>query len=80
VLRFLQAAVTNVVDNASAEDDMLRDLLTPLLARRVSSSVTPSSSLAAVTPDTYKARGEVFQQLTEIFLQEAKERQQTWQK
>ena len=60
-----------VVDNASA-GDMLRDLLTPLLACRAPSPVTPSSSHAAVTPETYKAR-EMFQQFMENLPLEAKE-------
>ena len=73
-LRFLQAEVIAVADNASAEGDhVLRGLLTPLLSRRAPSSVTPPSSSVAVTPETYKARGEVFQQLMEFFPQEAKE-------
>ena len=72
-LRFLQAEVAEVADHTSAEGDMLRDLLTPLLSRRAHSPVTPSSSPAAVTPGVYNARGEVFQQLMEFYPQEAKE-------
>ncbi|KAI0256072.1 hypothetical protein BJV78DRAFT_436571 [Lactifluus subvellereus] len=45
----------------------------PLLACRVPSPVTRSSSPAAVTPETCKARGEMFRQLMEFFPQEAKE-------
>ncbi|KAI0256073.1 hypothetical protein BJV78DRAFT_1150899 [Lactifluus subvellereus] len=47
--------------------------LPPLLARRAPSPVTRSSSPAAVTTETYKARGEMFRQLMEFFPQEAKE-------
>jgi hypothetical protein len=51
---------------------VLRDLLAPLLARRGSSDA-PTPSPVAVTAETYKARGEVFQQLMEFFPPEAKE-------
>jgi hypothetical protein len=52
---------------------VLRDLLTPLLARRAASPDTPTPSSVVVTPETYEARGEVFQQLMEFFPPEAKE-------
>jgi hypothetical protein len=72
-LRFLQAEVAEVADHASSEGDVLRELLAPLLARPPSAPVAPNSSPASVTPQTVKARREVFQQLMEFFSQEAKE-------
>ncbi|KAI9463668.1 Muskelin N-terminus-domain-containing protein [Lactarius psammicola] len=72
-LRFLQAEVAEVADHASSEGDVLRELLAPLLARPTSAPVAPNPSLASVTPETVKARREVFQQLMEFFSQEAKE-------
>jgi len=72
-LRFLQTEVAEVADHASSEGDVLRELLAPLLARPTSTSVAHNPSPATVTPQTVKARREVFQQLMEFFSQEAKE-------
>jgi hypothetical protein len=72
-LRFLQAEVAEVADHASSEGDVLRELLAPLLARPTSTAVAPIPSPTTVTPQTVKARREVFQQLMEFFSQEAKE-------
>jgi len=72
-LRFLQAEVAEVADHASAEGEVLRELLAPLIGRSAPSSVTSTPSPEAVTPETFRARGEVFQQLMEFFPQEAKE-------
>jgi hypothetical protein len=73
-LRFLQE-IAEVAgrDSTDTDGDVLRDLLTPLLTRRAASPETPTPPPATVTPETYKARGEVFQQLMEFFPQEAKE-------
>lgn len=71
-LRFLQAEVAEVADHGSAEGDVLRELLAPLLARHPAPA-EPDPSPASVTPDTVKARREVFQQLMQFFSQEAKE-------
>jgi hypothetical protein len=69
-LRFLQAEVAEVADHASEEGDVLRELLAPLIGRSAASSVT---SAPTVTPETFRARREVFQHLMEFFPQEAKE-------
>lgn len=73
-LRFLQTDVAEVADHASAEGDVLRELIAPLLGRPVPSSATTAPG-EAVTPETYRARREVFEQLMEFFPQEAKEPQ-----
>jgi hypothetical protein len=72
-LRFLQAEVADVADHASAEGEVLRELLAPLIGRSVPSSVTPTPPSGAVTLEMFRARGEVFQKLMEFFSQEAKE-------
>ena len=72
-LRFLQTEVAEVADHASSEGDVLRELLAPLLARPTSAPIAPNLSPASVTPQTVRARREVFQQLMEFFSQEAKE-------
>ena len=74
-LRFLQTDVAEVADHASAEGDVLRELIAPLLGRPAPSSATSTAPGEAVTPETYRARREVFQQLMEFFPQEAKEPQ-----
>jgi hypothetical protein len=73
-LRFLQAEVAEVADHASEEGEVLRELLAPLIGRSApSSSVTSTPSPGTVTPETFTARRDVFQQLMEFFPQEAKE-------
>ncbi|KAI0305616.1 Muskelin N-terminus-domain-containing protein [Multifurca ochricompacta] len=72
-LRFLQTEVAEVADHASAEGDVLQELLAPLLARPAHSFVVPTLSPAPVTPAVFKTRRDVFQQLMEFFPQEAKE-------
>jgi muskelin len=72
-LRFLQTEVAEVADHASEEGDVLRELLVPLIGRSAPSSVTSTPSPGDVTPERFRARREVFQQLMEFFPQEAKE-------
>ncbi len=73
-LRFLQAEVAGVADHASEEGEVLRDLLAPLIGRSApSSGVISPPSPGIVSPETFKARREVFQQLMEFFPKEAKE-------
>ena len=72
-LRFLQTEVAEVADHASAEGDVLRGLLAPLIGRPTTSPTTPADPPSARSPETFKARREVFQQLMEFFPQEAKE-------
>jgi len=72
-LRFLQTEVAEVADHASAEGDVLRELIAPLLGRPAPSPATLPPSPGTVTPETFKARREVFQQLMEFFPNEAKE-------
>jgi hypothetical protein len=74
-LRFLQTEVAEVADHASAEGDVLRELIAPLLGRPAPSSAMSTALPGVVTTETYRARGEVFQQLMEFFPQEAKEPQ-----
>jgi hypothetical protein len=71
-LRFLQAEVAEVADHASEEGEVLRELLAPLIGRSAPSAISMDSS-GAVSPETFRARREVFQQLMEFFPQEAKE-------
>ena len=72
-LRFLQAEVAEVADHASEEGEVLRELLVPLIGRSASSSATSAASPGDVSPEMFRARREVFQQLMEFFPQEAKE-------
>ena len=72
-LRFLQAEVAEVADHASEEGEVLRELLAPLIGRSAPSSATSTASSGTVSPETFRARREVFQQLMEFFPQEAKE-------
>ena len=72
-LRFLQTEVAEVADHASAEGDVLRELIAPLLGRSAPSSPTATTSPEAVTPETFRARREVFEQLMVYFPPETKE-------
>jgi hypothetical protein len=72
-LRFLETEVAEVADHASAEGDVLRELIVPLLGRPVPSSPTAATSPEAVTPERFRARREVFEQLIVFFPSEAKE-------
>ena len=73
-LRFLQAEVAEVADHASEEGEVLRELLAPLIGRSAPSSVVSAPFPGdAVSPETFRERREVFQQLMEFFPQEAKE-------
>jgi hypothetical protein len=71
-LRFLQTEVAEVADHASAEGDVLRELIAPLLGRSTPSP-TAATSPEAVTPETFRARREVFEKLMVFFPPEAKE-------
>jgi len=55
------------------EGDVLRELLAPLLARHSAPAGPTDPPPTSVTPETVKARREVFQQLMEFFSPEAKE-------
>src|SRR6266581_1882665 len=72
-LRFLQTKVAEVADHASAEGDVLRELIAPLLGRPAPSSPTAATSPEAVDPETFRARREVFEKLMVFFSPEAKE-------
>jgi len=75
-LRFLQAEVAVVADPASEEGEVLRELLAPLIGRSAPSPgviSSPSPGTVPVSPETFKARREVFQQLMEFCPKEAKE-------
>jgi hypothetical protein len=75
-LRFLQAEVAEVADPASEEGEVLRELLAPLIGRSAPSFgviFPPSPGTVLVTPETFKARREVFQRVMEFFPEEAKE-------
>jgi hypothetical protein len=74
-LRFLQTEVAEVADRASAEGDVLRELIAPLVqvGRPAPSSPTAATSPEAVTPETFRARREVFEQPMVSFPSEAKE-------
>jgi len=73
-LRFLQAEVAEDADHASEEGEVLRDLLAPLIGRSATlSTVISPPSPGTVSPETFKARREVFQQLMEFFPKETKE-------
>ena len=74
-LRFLQTEVADVADHASAEGDVLRELIAPLLqvGHPAPSSPTAATSPEAVTPETFRARREVFEQPMMFFPSEAKE-------
>jgi hypothetical protein len=62
-----------VADHASAEGDVLRELIVPLLGRPVPSSATAATSPEAVTPERFRVRREVFEQLMVLFPSEAHE-------
>jgi hypothetical protein len=75
VLKFLQTEVAEVADHASAEGDVLRELIAPLVqvGRPAPSSPTAATSPEAVTPETFRAGKEVFEQPMVPFPSEAKE-------
>ena len=74
-LRSLRTEVTEVADHASAEGDVLqvRELIAAFLGRPVPSSPTVATSPEAMTPEIFRARREVFEQLMVYFPSEAKE-------
>ncbi|KAI0268725.1 Muskelin N-terminus-domain-containing protein [Gloeopeniophorella convolvens] len=70
-LRFLQTEVAEVADHASAEGDVLRDLLSHLLGR--SAPAPDAGTPDPVAHENYQTRTEVFQRLLEFFPPDAKE-------
>ena len=72
-LRFLQTDVVEVADHVSAEGDVLRELIAPFLERPISSSPSAAASPEAVTPETFRAGREVYEQLMVFFPSETKE-------